>query len=638
MDSLHNFPSNLKSYLEKRKISLDSFSHFKELWLIQEKNHSFLLAMRNLDWEIIGRDERFFEPIIYEGKTLKTKCTSWSKVWAFFSEIQLNKKLVITEGNIDALCVPKEINHIGIQWVQWLYKLVSELLARWVPEILLIIDNDEPADLSISKLLELDSSQLAGIFDCREVLWYHKDLNDFIVAGGEITIEKIEEHKKSLEDFKTIISKLITANGKVNHSQFAKYLVEKLNLASVDWTIFMYKEGVWKIVSKHLFENIIMNQLDMLLWWIIQVFTNTDKNNIHDFVTVYAENQELRKRLLYQWDTSINLKDCVLNPATLETTMYSKSDFKFQKFTFSHDFFDSYQEPELFLIFLNQILNWYTEKDKVISFIQEFMGSLMIWDSRRQRALLCYWSGSNGKWVLLNICRALLGWAENVSSVGLHEINNSQNLYNLFWKLANIDSDMQQDVQLDSGLIKKIVSWEPIVGKILYKQPLEYIPFCRLLIACNEQPYLKTIDNSIRRRFVYLHLKNTFYTKQDPDLTKKICADIGNVFVWAVKWAFRLVSRWDFDVPQELTDNLDNFIKENDTTELFIDEWVVEKDIEAKIYNKELYLLYKFFCYDCWYKALSQKNFNKRLRDKWYEDFRDWHWRGFLWLKENKPF
>jgi hypothetical protein len=38
------------------------------------------------------------------------------------------------------------------------------------------------------------------------------------------------------------------------------------------------------------------------------------------------------------------------------------------------------------------------------------------------------------------------------------------------------------------------------------------------------------------------------------------------------------------------------------------------------------------FCNECWYKTLSQRNFNKRLRDKGFEDFKDGLGRGFLGL------
>jgi hypothetical protein len=50
------------------------------------------------------------------------------------------------------------------------------------------------------------------------------------------------------------------------------------------------------------------------------------------------------------------------------------------------------------------------------------------------------------------------------------------------------------------------------------------------------------------------------------------------------------LERGNFIVPKELDEELENFIKENDTIELFFDDGSVVKDKKGKIYNKELYL------------------------------------------------
>ena len=644
MNEPNNFANAWKSYLINRHIREDVINSLVEQDLISYEQNKICFKMKDLDWNIVGIQQRFIQSIILDWEQKKSLVTKGGGVWYFYQKLDFSLPIIIAEWEVDWSSIAHLPNAIWLQNVAGLKKLIEWLKAKWVNVIYLLIDQDDPADIAISKLLDLDMSSLANVFDCRGLLWSHKDVNEYIVSWEEINLELIEQHKRSLKNFKLLINKLVTSNNKVDHNQFAKYIVEKFNIASVDWNIFMYNSdsnhGIWRPLSKHQFENIIMTKLESLLWWMISTFTNPDKNNIYDFVCVYAENQTLRNRLLFKWDLEVNLKDCILDSQTFQTKKYSKIDYKFQKFPYEYKIFESYQDPVVWLKFLDEILEWYNDKYNIIGFLQEFFGSLLIADTKYQKALLCYGSWANWKGVMLSIIRELL-WFNNVANIWLHEINNSQNLYNLFGKLANIDSDMQQDVQLDSGIIKKIISWEPIVAKILYKQPVEYIPFARLLIACNEQPYLKTIDNSIRRRFIYLHLKNSFYGREDPDLIKKILKEIDNIFIRSVNWLSRLILRWEFVIPKELTDNLDSFIKENDTVELFLDEWIVKRNDEGKIYNSDLYPLYKFFCNDCWYKPLSQKNLNKRLRDKWFKsdpDDRDNTWRYFLWLCKNQPF
>jgi putative DNA primase/helicase len=82
---------------------------------------------------------------------------------------------------------------------------------------------------------------------------------------------------------------------------------------------------------------------------------------------------------------------------------------------------------------------------------------LFIPNTQYEKSILIYGNGANGKGVFLEVIRDLLG-VNNCIGIGMHEINRDQNLLLLLGKLVNIDSDMQQGVQLDSGIIKKIIS------------------------------------------------------------------------------------------------------------------------------------------------------------------------------------
>jgi putative DNA primase/helicase len=158
---------------------------------------------------------------------------------------------------------------------------------------------------------------------------------------------------------------------------------------------------------------------------------------------------------------------------------------------------------------------------------------------------------------------------------------------------------MQQSVQLDSGIIKKLVSGESISAKSVYKQPIEFVPYARLLIATNELPYLKTIDDSIRRRFIFLHLKQSFYGRENPNLKNEILTEKNDILVRAIKGGLgRLLQRDHFCIPEELEHELNNFIRENDTIELFLEDGDVERNENEKIHNRDLYPRYKMYCGD----------------------------------------
>ena len=77
-------------------------------------------------------------------------------------------------------------------------------------------------------------------------------------------------------------SRLLTPTKKIDHNEFAKYLVGKLSIASVDGNVFMYNfdwsDWIWRLLTKHQFEWIIMKELELVLWEEVSAFTNADKN------------------------------------------------------------------------------------------------------------------------------------------------------------------------------------------------------------------------------------------------------------------------------------------------------------------------------------------------------------------------
>jgi len=647
MNDDNNFLSTCKEYLQRRCISPAVVEQLEQENLISYQADKICFQMKDLGSNLVcWIQERYLTPIVVNWTERKSKTSAGTKVWCFYTTLDYKLPVFITEWEIDWATLAHLPNVLGIQWIQNLRKTVEALKQKWVTTIYLLVDKDEPADIAIGKLLDMDDTFLSNIFDCRDLLWDCKDINYYICSWKDVSLDYIQLHGKSLWDFKKITDILLVKDKtiKINHSEFAKYMIKRFNISSTQKNLFVYdhanRKWIWQPLDKQYVEKLIMQQLESLLSYIISNFKINDLNHTLDFMIAHANNEEMRAWLLFQSDTEINLFDGILDVNTQQIRDYTKEDYKFQKLTYSRKVFDNYSEPQKMLHFLNEILEWHNNPQAIIDFLQEFIGRLFVWNTSYEKALLIFWSGANGKGVILSIIRELLGGTVNCSSIWLHEINKDQYLYNLVGKLANIDSDMQQNVQLDSGIIKKLVSWENISAKSVYKQPIEFKPYARLLIATNELPYLKTIDNSIRRRFIFLHLKKSFYGKENPNLVNEILEEKNDIFVWCTQWLLRLLKRWFFIVPDELESELGNFIKENDTIELWFEDWEVARSEEAKIHNKDLYPMYRMYCLDNGLKPLSKRTLNRRLREKWFVEFKDGLWRWFEWISlvDNRPF
>ena len=618
---------------------MDTIMNLETQKLITCYENELYIIMKDLGGETIGTQIRYITPT--DG--IKSKTKQGGHVGFFYTTIDFTKPIILVEGEIDFLSLAHIENVIGLQGVANLSKLVIWLQEKWVKEIYLLIDNDDPADKSIDNLIEKWAS-LDNVFDCRGYLGDSNDINDHIMAGNVFDKQKMLIFAKSLKDSpkvqKMIGEQFIIMrwrNAIIDHNTFAKYIVNKHNMASIEWSLFHYPSNdIWKPLHKHMAQKIILKEMEDLLLEYVEMIKNQDRNHIFDFVITHAENSEMKKMLDQRHVQEINLDDWILNLSIWDIRPYSKEDYKIHKLEYTSNLLREWNTPEKWLIFLNQILEWWNQKEEIISFLQEFIGWLFIPSTQYEKAILLYGNGANGKGVFLEVIRDLLG-VNNCIGIGMHEINRDQNLLLLLGKLANIDSDMQQGVQLDSGIIKKIISGEHIVWKVVYEKPISFSPYSRLLLATNELPYLKSADQSIKRRFVFVHLKKSFIGQEDPTLKDKLKAEKNQIFVWAIEWLKRLLSRWAFNIPDELQNDIDWFIKENDSVTQFLESWNICVGEELSISNKMLYLDYSSFCKDNGFKSLGQIKLGKRLVDRGYIRYTDGRERGIKWLWEAYP-
>lgn len=634
--------SEIVQYLNWRAISSEMLEDLQTEGLISfHKWKEMHVVMKDLNWTETGIQKR---GLPWNG--LKSKTASGGKVSFFYRKLDSGKPIIISEGEVDTINLCMYCNNvIWLQGVQSLKKLVMGLQKKGAKEIYLLIDSDDAWDSAISQLINTKWITLSWIYDSRGILWKYNDVNSMlsdwkpldeslIIKSGKKLDELVSSHWIKADD-------LIVVNGfgtaSINHEKLAKYIVNKYDIAWNWWTLFHYNNDIWKPIYKQRIEQIIIQEIEEFLSEHIEEIRNSDKNNTYDFIITHAENSDIKERLHKISQEELNLENGILDIKTMIQRPYTKADYKFHKLPYHSDILTTTKlEPIKWLKFLGEILDGWLNKEQILDFLQEFVGYLLIPSTKFEKSLLLYWLGSNGKWVLLDVIKEVV-WRNQSSSVGLHEIIKEQNLALLFGKLLNIDSDMQQGVQLDSWIIKKIISGESIVWKEVFQKPICFSPYVRILVATNELPYLKGFDDSIRRRFVFLELKNSFINKQNHNLKEELKQEKNEIFARAIQGLKRLLERNYFIIPQVLTKELDRFIKESDSVEMFLESGMIFKDFSGLITNSRLYCLYSDFSKQNGFRPLSLRKLWDRLKNKWFERYTDGHSRGFEWLSEMSP-
>lgn len=142
---------------------------------------------------------------------------------------------------------------------------------------------------------------------------------------------------------------------------------------------------------------------------------------------------------------------------------------------------------------------------ELIDFIIQYMGITLTGSIREQCFVVLYGQGDNGKSVLLNIIRTLMGdygkaAPPNVFLEKKHGDGIPNDLADLQGARFVVDIETKERISFNEQRIKAVTGGEPIKARFLNKEFFEFVPQLKLWIASNHRPTISGTDKGIWRR------------------------------------------------------------------------------------------------------------------------------------------
>jgi len=265
--------------------------------------------------------------------------------------------------------------------------------------------------------------------------------------------------------------------------------------------------------------------------------------------------------------------------------------------------------------FISEIVN---EDKELEEFIQRAIGYSLTGSTKEQKLFICYGKGSNGKSILLEILRILLNnYASNIKTDSILLKRNKSSANPDIAKLKGIRFVTAQEIQegkkLDEALVKEITGADTITARFLYNNEFEFRPEFKLWLATNYKPAISGTDDGIWRRLILIPFKCTFTEQKgnkDSDLLDKLKKELPGILNWCIE-GYRAWEEYGLSEPDIVKREINNYKKEMDTLEQFIDEKLVVKS-DATIKNSRLVELYNI-----WNNSkVSTQLFGKIFKDK----------------------
>jgi len=408
-------------------------------------------------------------------------------------------------------------------------------------------------------------------------------------------------------------------SGKKSHLQLADEFMRKERENGRRWeyvpetgSFYWYKEGegAWDKVDERYLKSEVRR-------FAVGVSAKLDKNHsIKEIISAMKDSlasPDNRKKLDPAVNPNtelINVENGMLDWKDQELKKHDSTHYSTLQLPIKYDPTAGYDRWE------KTLREWIPQED-TRKFIQEFTGYMLVPDTSRQKSVILYGSGSNGKSTFLEVIGKLFG-EENLTHVPLHRLANRFETGKLQGKLVNICPDIDSNYIDRTGLLKTLIAGETLRAEEKYKPSFDFHPIARLIFSANELPNASDKTEAWYRRFEFVEFPNSFKPGEedyDPNLKEKLTDELSGIFNWALEGLYRLEENGGFTISSDMKRSKERYRSVNDSVNYFYDENISEVPNDEFLPTQFLYGRYKTFCEDTGMNTVSMKKFSKRMKE-----------------------
>lgn len=267
--------------------------------------------------------------------------------------------------------------------------------------------------------------------------------------------------------------------------------------------------------------------------------------------------------------------------------------------------------------FLDRIVDGDVE---MIAFPQRLLGYLLTGLTNEQAMFFFYGLGANGKTVLIETWRALLGeyaTQADISSFLLKKFDGGprNDIARLEGARLVTCTEIPDGKRLDEPLIKSVTGSDVITARLLYKEPIEFQPVFKLVMAGNHKPMIRGTDNGIWRRLRMVPFAVAIPEhERDPNLTRALRAELSGILNWALQGC-RDWRTHGLMPPSKVMAATRDYRESSDTFRVFLADCCAQEEHAATPFS-ELWKAYTEWAGQSGEHAMSRIKFGQTLTER----------------------
>ncbi len=229
--------------------------------------------------------------------------------------------------------------------------------------------------------------------------------------------------------------------------------------------------------------------------------------------------------------------------------------------------------PKTWLSFLDSSLDKESQQ-----LLQEWFGYCLVQDTRLQKMLMVVGSPGSGKGTAMSVLQSLVGESSRCA-MSFETINKQFGLQNALGKSLMIFPDARQDAKFDNqgsivGTLLSITGEDEIQvdRKNLFSVTTKLNT--RVVIVSNEVMRLTDRAKALSRRILWLKFPG-HNSKTDPDLKRKLNAELSGILNWAIEGWAMVRKTGEFTSPSSAHMLKDSFEEQSSDISSFIEDMCV---------------------------------------------------------------
>ena len=381
------------------------------------------------------------------------------------------------------------------------------------------------------------------------------------------------------------------------HDAFANWLINQHHIKRINGQLHVYKDGIYSAGYRNI-EYIMLKAYPQM--------KDAQRKEVLKYIEVLCtDNEPVADANLIAFKNGIyNITTDTLSGFSPDVVITNQVPWNY----------NPYAESELAAKTLSKMA---CHDAEIFQLLAECIGYCFFRRNELSVSMFLTGEKANGKSTFLQMIQDVLG-VQNISTLGLDELDERFSVATMFGKLANIGDDISDDFLFGKSIahFKKIVSGNMVKAENKGQDPFFYKPFVKLIFSANQIPRMKDRTGAVLRRMVIIPFNATF-TKNDPDYDPYIAWKLKDVAVMeylvkiGVEGLKRILENHSFTQSSKVDAEIKEYTEYNNPILLFLSETEQEEIINQE--TRLVHSQYEIFCNDNGFQSMGLASFSKEI-------------------------